>query len=78
MKIISRPTNRHIYSPRGHFPARVRDIDDLTITARCACCGSLGQWGLELLDYHSADGPGLILTCDPCAALHDLRSSTQQ
>ncbi len=77
MKIISRPTTRHIYSPRGHFPRRLRDIDDLTITARCACCGVLGQWGLELLDYHGEEG-GLILTCDPCAALHDLRSSTQQ
>lgn len=76
MKVISRPTNRHIYSPRGHFPQRVRDIDDITITARCACCGALGQWGLELLDYHSADGR-IILTCDPCAALHALRATTQ-
>jgi hypothetical protein len=76
VKVICRPTTRHIYSTRGHFPARVRDIDDITITARCACCGALGQWGIELLDYHSEDG--LILTCDPCAALHDLRATTQK
>ena len=75
MKVICRPTTRHIYSTRGHFPRRLRDIDDITITARCACCGSLGQWGLELLDYQGEDG--LILTCDPCAALHDLRATTQ-
>jgi len=50
MRVINRPTTRHIYCAHGQFPRRVRDIDDLTITARCACCGSLGQWALELLD----------------------------
>lgn len=76
MRVINRPTTRHIYCAHGQFPRRVRDIDDLTITARCACCGSLGQWGLELLDYRGEQG-GVILTCDPCAQLHDLRATTQ-